>query len=350
LDGVPVFRVGLTDRAGIAGRYVGMLPVLVFLLSRRRLYDVILVTNLRILGAPSVLAAKLLSKPCILRTSTCGEADGQHLRSQAGDRRVLRACVRAYLAARQRILRTADAFVAISGAIEDEYLAAAFPADKIVRIPNGVDTVRFSPVGPEVTSSIRRTLQLPGDGTLFVYVGRLTTDKGVDTLIHAWKQVVHEHPDAHLLLVGPGHGLPLSCESHVRAFVETHDLTRTVTFAGPIDDVRAYLQCADIFVLPSRTEAFPNALIEAMACSLPVLASNVGGIPDAVVDGCHGRLVPPGCEEDLSAAALELARDVEARQALGRSARVRVEEHFTLRTMGDNYIEVLHGVPLLDDS
>jgi len=293
VEGIPVERVPPVASRRLA-KYLMLFPVFARLAARRRDYDVILVSGLRLLGIPAMLAARLFGKTCILRAASCGELscafiwDSPHIEVKGRSRWYFRALI----ALLNKLLLKAHGFLGISEAIGDEYRGCGVPDEKIAVINNGTDTGQFQPVVGERKQDLRQQLGLP-DGWIAAYTGKLNQGKGLDFLLQVWKDFAPHHPGAHLVLVGSGSGNFLSQEEALRAYVSEHDLSASVTFTGFVQNVHAYLQAADIFTFPSENESLSNALIEALACGLPCLASNIGGIPDTVRDDFNGRLLPP---------------------------------------------------------
>jgi glycosyltransferase involved in cell wall biosynthesis len=191
------------------------------------------------------------------------------------------------------------------------------PLDRITVIPNGVDTDFFS-------SEIPPTRRQP----VILCLARLVPVKDHATLLRAFGLALRDHPAAELWLVGDG---PL--EPTIRELVEQTPAAGRVRFLPGRPDVRPLLEQAQLLVLSSRQEAFPNVVLEAMALGLPVVATRVGGIPEMVVHGETGWLTPPGNPPALAAAMSHLLGDAATRQAFGRAARERVERHFSLAAM-----------------
>jgi glycosyltransferase involved in cell wall biosynthesis len=183
-------------------------------------------------------------------------------------------------------------------------------------IYNGIDVSAYDPG------------QAQGNGPLrLITVGALSARKGQEYAIGALARLQSRGVDVSLELVGSGPD-----EAKLRKKAASDGIESRVRFAGEQTDPRPHLACADLFVLPSRQEGFSNALLEAMACALPVVATDVGGNAEALVDGEGGRLVPPQDSEALAAAIAEMASDRERLVAMGRFNRRRVEERFSLQT------------------
>jgi sugar transferase (PEP-CTERM/EpsH1 system associated) len=203
-------------------------------------------------------------------------------------------------------------------------------SERVECIPNGVDTRRFRPRRADEARLLPPGFLAPG-GLAFGTAGRLAAIKDLPNVIRAFARVVTAHPGARLAIVGDGEERA-KCE----ALVREHRLERSVWLAGERSDVPQVLRALDVFVLGSRGEGMPNAVLEAMATGLPVVATRVGGTPELVVPET-GRLVPPGDPEALADAMIAYARDDEARALAGRAARARATDAFDLDAMARAY-------------
>jgi glycosyltransferase involved in cell wall biosynthesis len=186
----------------------------------------------------------------------------------------------------------------------------------IAIVRNGIDNAAFQPRVPRPV--LRRV----------VTVANLRHEKRHDVLVDAAAQVLRRVPDARFELIGNG--------PQREALVErarARGVLHAFTFAGYCDDVPGRLAAADIFVLPSDSEAFPNALLEAMAAGMPVVASNVGGISELVDDGRTGLLVPPGDPASLAVGLSRLIADPALASRLGVSARSVVDGQYSFDRM-----------------
>jgi glycosyltransferase involved in cell wall biosynthesis len=337
LDGIRVLRV---PPAGPArrGKYL-MVPAALRAMRREApRHDVIVVRGTRVLGLPCVVAARALGRPVVLQPEVNGELTGEvYTWGTRLDRPWPRRLVRTAIAARNLLLRDADAFVAMSRAIEREFLQAGVPVEKVAYLPHGVDTQRFRPASPEEKAELRAALGWPADAVIAVYTGRLLRGKGLETLVDAFVAVAKGEPRVRLVLVGSGSGQSLSVEDELRARVRDAGLVDRVFFAGRVDDVSVPLRAADVFVFPSLFEALGLSLIEAAACGLPCIGSRTGGIVDVIEDGRSGLLVAAGERAELSRALGLLLRDAERRTALGVRAREVARERFDLTDSVDRY-------------
>jgi glycosyltransferase involved in cell wall biosynthesis len=215
----------------------------------------------------------------------------------------------ALLACQRAAYGAAHVVVANSRAAAAQLNREYVPASKVDVIANGVDCAAFSP--RRSTRPLRR----------IVMVANLRREKGHDTLIDAAPRVLAAHPDATFLLVGDG-----SLRDALRRRVAARGLDHAVEFAGEREDVAALLAASDVFVLPSRSEASPNGLLEAMATGLPIVASTVGGIPELIDSGVDGILVEPDRPATLADALVDVMDRPEWARVLGRAARERAED------------------------
>lgn len=194
---------------------------------------------------------------------------------------------------------------------------------------NGVDAAgRFDPDAPPGErvrrEVLRNRLAIAAEAPVIGFVGRLVRDKGVQELATAWAAIRDRWPTAHLLMAGPREARdPVSAATLMRL----HDDPR-VHLLGPVDDPREVYAAADVIVLPTYREGFPNVLLEAAAMRRPVVATRVPGCVDAVVDGETGLLVAPGDPAALAEAIERYLREPVLRARHGARGRARVLHAF----------------------
>jgi len=208
------------------------------------------------------------------------------------------------------------------------------PGEKIAVLYNGVDIKRFSKVKDE--GSLPALLsQAPT--AIAVVANMYSPIKGHTTLIKAAVEVCREFPDVLFALIGDGKERP-SVERQVIA----SGLGENFLFLGSRHDVPELLGCCDISVLPSDSEGFPNAILEAMAAHLPVIATRVGGVPEVLDDEVTGLLVPPADPAALSAAILRVLKDQGLRERLAEAGHSLVAERFSFERLTSS-LEGLYG-------
>jgi glycosyltransferase involved in cell wall biosynthesis len=233
-----------------------------------------------------------------------------------------------YAALSQLSARGLNRIVAISDAVAD-YLRedARLPDERLVRIHYGIDP---SPYRPDAVPPSRRPAGDPLRRPTVGVVARLAPQKGHAVLFDALPAVRQVVPDLHVRLVGHEE---LSTTAELRSRAAARGVEDIVTFEGFRADVADVLADLDVFVLPSLWEGFGLVLLEAMAAGRPVVASAVGPIPEIVVDGVTGLLVPPGDPAALADAITRLLLDPELAAAYGRAGRARVERELRVETM-----------------
>ncbi len=224
-----------------------------------------------------------------------------------------------------------DHLVAVSKAIEEKLAVEGRIVPKgppVTRVYNGVDLERYDHQEPCCTLRDEYGME-PGSQIVGV-VARLEPEKGHLTLLAAWPHVLRRVPDAYLLVVGEG-----SMQGELEARARQLRVADRVVFTGRRDDVPAVTAALDVAVLPSHREAQGLTILEAMALSRPVVASNVGGIPEMVEDGVTGLLVPANEPEALAAAIVRLLTDHAFADLIARAGHDRVHEEFCLERMVD---------------
>ncbi|PWT70504.1 MAG: glycosyltransferase family 1 protein [Chloroflexi bacterium] len=205
------------------------------------------------------------------------------------------------------------------------------PSDKMALIYSSVDQSIYY-ASPKEES--RKTLAIPDHVKLVVYHGRIELSfKGLDVLLEAWKQLQQSYlkPDLRLLVIGTGS----DAEEFKRLLAENHvpGVHWVNEWVHDRDLIRRYLTSADVYVFPSRGDACPNAVIEAMACGLPIVASDVNGIADLLDRG--GILVPPGNAHALTEALRHVLDNPALTHELGRRAQGFVRSRFSTRAVGE---------------
>lgn len=212
-------------------------------------------------------------------------------------------------------LRKADYITALGTRLGEATVEYAPKGKKIAITPYGIDLKVFSPA--------RRPR---GDRKLTIgAIRRLKSVYGLDYLLRAMPMVLARHPGTRLLLVGDG-----PQRSYLQGLAQSLGISDRVQFVGnvPHQQVPSYLDRIDIFVMPSISESFGVAALEASAMEIPVVASNVGGVPDAVIDGETGFLVPPKDPAAIAAAVMELIEKPDLRLRMGRAGRKFVAENY----------------------
>lgn len=224
-------------------------------------------------------------------------------------------------------LHMADRIIAVGEAVAEKLHAHAWiRRRRIEKIFNGVDIKRFRPGAGR--SFLSRTLNIPADVPVIGVIAGFRPEKGHDVILAAMELVLRALPQARLLLVGSG---PLS--ARINRTIVAQGLADRVVIAGARNDVEHLLPGCDVVALPSWQEGIPVSALEAMACSIPVVATRVGGTPEVVVNGRNGLLVPPGDPKALAHALLRILQHPDYGHTLGKEGRETVTRKFDITTM-----------------
>jgi glycosyltransferase involved in cell wall biosynthesis len=218
------------------------------------------------------------------------------------------------------MLRKADHVITASEEIRQILLRIGAPADQVTSIHSGVDTSVFT---KKDRDECRSLLGLPHAKTIFLFVGRLHPWKGVPDLIEAARR----NPDYLFIFIGPG-------------TPPTHPVNCIFPGTKPHGEICTWMNAADCFVLPTYTEAVPTSIMEAFACGIPAIATNVGGCPEIVTHSVTGLLVPVSDISALQKAVEWMGTHPEERELMGENARVCVKQQFEHRMLTDQLISI----------
>jgi glycosyltransferase involved in cell wall biosynthesis len=291
---------------GMRIRYTNFfINALVYLWFRRKSFDII---HAHMMEWPAFVAIKLgriLNKPVIVKDSTMNGIFSI-LRYPDGQQK-------------QHDLMSNASFVAMTKMIRANLIKAGVTPEKISDIPNGI---HITPM-PEKKSKWNNKV---------IFVGNLTQQpaKGIDILLLAWKKVLDRFPNASLEIVGSGD------LAAYREFNRQNDISN-VLFSGKQTDVKERLENADIFVLPSRREGMSNALMEAMLCGLPVVATDVSGNQDLIQNNISGLLVPVSDIDSLSEALIQMMNDPEKAIEMGKKGYESLKQKCNITGVAQKY-------------
>ena len=221
--------------------------------------------------------------------------------------------------------RQVDCFIAASEAIRQILLHDGVEADRAVTVHEGIDVEHVVAADPV---NVHEAFWLPHQAPVVGNVAALVPHKGQRYLIEAAHLVVQEIPDARFVILGEG-----ELREQLERQVHDHHLEKHVLLPGFRTDVLGCIKGFDLFVMSSVTEGLGTSLLDAMACSRPIVATTAGGIPEVVEDGVNGLLVPPRDARALADALIRALRDASLRQRFGTAGLARVKARFTVERM-----------------
>ncbi len=319
--GVEVRRLPVAGR-GTLQALVFMAGVLGWLLLHWTEWDAV---HAHLAGSPALAAAaagRLLGRPAIVKLG-----GGRGIGELAASSRTAsgRAKLRALGLLRPR-------FLAVAADLADEAGAFLGPAP-IEVLPNGVDAERFAPADPARKRALRAGLVWDEDAFVFLYAGRFSAEKRLPWFLGLWREAAGE--TARAVLVGEG--------PELAAVAAAADDDPRISVLAPREDLAGLYAAADAFFLPSTSEGLSNALLEAMASGLAVVASRVGGTPEAAEDGRTALLFARDDEAGVQAAVRRLAGEPGLAARLGAAGRARALERFSLPRVLDRLEALYRG-------
>jgi glycosyltransferase involved in cell wall biosynthesis len=232
--------------------------------------------------------------------------------------------------------RQVDCFICASDAIRQLLLADGVEPERTVTVHEGIDLGRVD-AAPRI--NLHEELWLPHHAPLVGNVAALVPHKGQRHLVEAAALVVREVPDARFVIAGEGELRPA-----LERQIKERRLEKHVLLAGFRPDVLSLHKAFDVFVMSSVTEGLGTSLLDAMACAKPIVATAVGGIPEVVVDGETGFLVPPRDAEAMSGAIVRLLTDEALRRRMGDAGLARVRNRFSAERMVQETLDVYERV------
>ena len=232
-----------------------------------------------------------------------------------------------------------DAFIAVADA-HGRFLRekAGLPADRVVVIPNGIDTQRFRP-DAAARAAVREQLKIAKNAAVIAIVAALRPEKDHELFLSTAAKILSARPDSRFLIIGEGPQRPA-----IEAAIGELGLTDAVLMLGNRHDAQRYLAASDLFMLTSLNEAKPVSILEALACGVPVVAPEVGSVPESVRDGQTGFLARTRKPGDFAALALAVLNDRSSAAAMGAAGRAMVERDGSLETMVRGYEDLVYSL------
>ena len=333
VDGVTVYRVRVNPARRIE-KVTAALRLAWVLFCVRNDVDLVHLHGFTQKSILIIGVAKLLRKLLILKLGGVGQDDPGTIRP------------RGWLFWRSYSM--VDRFIAPSPALERTLLDARLPVRAFIAFRTALTSRDSRRSHMRNEGTFGGDLGLPVDATIVLFVGMIAAVKRPDVLFDAWARVRTELGSCSALIFCMARSAfgeidPAIAEG-IRTRAATLGVASDVTFVECALDIERFYRAADIFVLPSDREGLPNALLEAMACGLPCIASRLPGITDVIVeDGVNGVLVPPGDVERLADALRAMAREPEHAHELGQRARQTIEAKYTIDFTAARHLDVYHS-------
>lgn len=236
----------------------------------------------------------------------------------------------------KKVISEADQLISVSNALKKVAYTIATPKREIQIIYNGCDMESFVP-NKNQGLQMRRLLRISIDDKVLVFIGSLSKNKGVFDLIASFEELFSIYDNIHLLMVGDGPE-----HTHLSRLISSKGMKGRVHMIGKQspNEVPKYLSASDYFVIPTYFEGLPNAILEAMSCGLPVIGTNVGGIPEVVENGRNGILINK-CDKDALTRAIKcLYEDEDLAKQMGSNGRKVIETSFSWQRNSEQLIGI----------
>ena len=334
IDEVPVSRV-IVDVRSRFSKAAASAQLVSRLAQMRSTLDLIHVHGLSQKNVPVALMARAIGKPIVLTLHTSGQDEPQVAAAQGSLARWAFDSARLVLPVSPNLVRRCE-----EGGVD---------ASAVRLTPNGVDTNRFRPATSDDRARLRCELQWPERDPVIVFVGFFSRDKRPDLLFRAWSRLSAEGRLSKLVYIGATASTYFEIDRSMAAQirVEAARLGRAddVLFVEATHAVDRYLRAADVFVLSSVREAHPVALLEAMSCGLPVIASRLPGSTDVIIEnGVNGCLVPPDDEAAIANALSAMLGNPAMAGAMGSRARDSVVSRYDIRQTAERWLDAYYAV------
>jgi len=321
VDGFPSHRIRY-PRIKLLGAIILQIRFAWYLIKHRHDYDAVHVHITRLFAATAVATRFIHRKAVIAKVSGFFEFEGGIL-----DRSARFSPGNALL---RFALRKIDYVQTISAETEQKLRSAGFSAQQIRLIPNGIDTQLVNP--DEVDA--------PPKPLTFGYCGRLRSVKGIYVLMDAFTELAKANPKGSFVLRVAGGGRALDT---LRKLTRDRGLTDRIEWLDTIDNTEKFYREIDVHIQPSFAEGLPNSVMEAMAASLPVLATDIGGNSDLITHGINGWLFPSGSSEELTVLMQRCIDAPELLASLGTQGRMRIERDYDIAAITNDLMDLYRG-------
>lgn len=322
-DGTTIYRVSPTGLRSIRAALL--------LLEHGKKFDVVHIHGQHLFSTPIIFICRMLGIPTVLKITIAGQT--------ASPMSLDKLLPKDWNPCRKFINWVSSlttAYLAISSEIVAELKSQNIANDKIIALPNGVNTERFHPITAEEKMKLRTELALPADKKVLLFASRLIERKGYDLMLKAYKEIYKTFPNSILMVVGKG-----SPEAvHALEQLKQELGENSITYKGEVTDTAPYLQASDLFIFPSRQEGLPNALLEAMACGCTCVASNIGGCGDLILSGQNGLLFQDGDETSLVETVKELMTKPQQMEELGQKAQAKIKNNYDIVIIGKQLMKI----------
>lgn len=341
VEGFKVFRLKM-KRDNFISKLLAGLNIIRILSKLRKDIDILHLHGFTKKNLVIMIWAKFFKKKVIQKISALGADDPFTFQKNKHSRFAFKA------------FSKCDVFIATTPDIAKTF-GNSILQEKVKVVPNGVDIERFSPVESlEKKRELRKRLKIPENEIVFIFVGALYYEKGVDLFIAAADYLAKIRGDLTFIFIGNSHSSYFlnrgTNYQETQKILALQRKKKKNIFLHNITDMQDYYRASDIFILPSRQEGLPNALLEAMSSALACITSRAGGVSDYVVKhGSNGLVMETESASDLIKNIGLLLNNGSLRQELGIRAREKAVNNFSLDIISGRYLEIYNKLKLLNE-
>jgi glycosyltransferase involved in cell wall biosynthesis len=289
----------------------------------------------------SILIGKMLGKKVITETSLVGDDDPLSLGRFPDWKDYFKP---KYI--RYKFYKMADRYVSKSEVITEIFERSEIPMNKVVQIPYSVDINLYKPISAERKTELRKKTGIWAEGRIILFVGGINVRKGVHILLDAFISLEKKYPDLKLVIAGPTYKYDKKYVQDIKDKIKNLNLSEKIILTEDnISNVNEYMQCSDIFILPSRQEGFPISILEAMSSGLIVIGSDIPEIARAQIkDGIDGFVFPSGDTNKLEEVLEKVLKDDCGNEKIAAEARNKVIRNWSTEIVDRSYKELYSSI------
>ncbi len=324
INGVEVYRLKFLKIPKV-GKYFLLIQEFFYLLFKSKTFDIFHCHQGLGFSSIAVGVAKIFKKPVIVKISNSGERFDLHILKKT------------YLIGfiLVKILKSANKIIYLNEEMKKELLKEKIKQNKLIKIPNGVDTEKFKFVPYEEKTKYKENMGIKQKLPIIIYIGTLQKKKNPYILIEIAEKLRNKNRKFVLIIVGDG---PERVK--MEGFVKNKNLKDSVLFYGEQKEIEKFLFISDIFILPSFVEGLSNSLLEAGSCGLPCVVSDIPGNREVIENVINGFLISPTNVDGFVKAIEKLLTNKELLIKMGRKNREKIESEFSIDKVCSQYINL----------
>jgi len=328
INNVEIFRLRVL-RIPKLGKYILLFYEFFYLMFKGKNFDIFHCHQGLGFSAISVGVAKILKKPAILKISNSGEKFDFHILKET------------YLIGfiLVKILKSADKIIYLNEKMKKELIKEKVKEDKLLKIPNGVDTNKFKFIPYEEKPKYKKSIKINPEVPIIIYIGTLQKKKNPYMLLKISKKLLDKKRNFTLIIVGDGPE-----RKNMETLSKNMKIEKNILFYGRKESIEEFLFASDIFILPSFVEGISNSLLEAGSCGLPCVASDIHGNREVIENGINGFLISSADTDGFVNAIEKLLTNKEFLIKMGKENRKKIVENYSIDKIVEKYIALYNNL------